>query len=113
MVTLAAVAVLYVAGVIDDREAFAGFSNPAPITIAGLYVLAAAAEVTGALTSLTERALGSVRGGSERRELARICIPAAAASAFVANTPLVGMLAPRIAEWCRRTGGRHPAISCH
>lgn len=104
IVTLAAVAVLYVLGVVDDREAFAGFANPAPITIAGLYVLAAAAEVTGALTPLTERALGSAPPGRERRELVRICVPAAAASALVANTPLVGMLAPRIAEWCRRTG---------
>lgn len=104
VVTLGAVAVLYVLGVVDDRAAFAGFANPAPITIAGLYVLAAAAEVTGALTPLTERALGSAEPGRERRELARICVPAAAASGLVANTPLVGMLAPRIAEWCRRTG---------
>jgi di/tricarboxylate transporter len=104
VVTLAAVAVLYVLGVVDDREAFSGFANPAPITIAGLYVLAAAAEVTGALTPITERALGSAQPGRERRELVRICVPAAAASAFVANTPLVGMLAPRLAEWCRRTG---------
>jgi di/tricarboxylate transporter len=104
VITFGAVVVLLVLGVIDDGEAFAGFGNPAPITIAGLYVLAAAAEVTGALTPLTERAFGSSGVRRQRRELARICIPGAAASAFVANTPLVGMLAPRIAEWCRKTG---------
>lgn len=104
VVTLGAVAVLFVAGVVDDQGAFAGFGNPAPITIAGLYVIAAAADVTGALTPLTQRALRTGAAKSERRELARICVPAAAASAFVANTPLVGMLAPRIAEWCRQTG---------
>jgi len=104
VVTLGAVALLYVVGVIEVDEAFAGFANPAPVTIAGLYVLAAAAEVTGALTPLTDRALGTGAVIAERIQLARVCVPAAGLSAFVANTPLVGMLAPRIAEWCRRTG---------
>lgn len=104
IVTVGAVVVLFVLGVVDDQGAFAGFGNPAPITIAGLYVLAAAAEATGALTPITNRAFGSGPPGRERWELTRICVPAAAASAVVANTPLVGMLAPRIVEWCRRTG---------
>ncbi len=104
-VTLVAVTVLHLAGVIDFQEAFGGLANSAPITIAALYVLAAAVEATGALTGLTDRLLGSgAAEGGERRQLARICVPAAAASAFIANTPLVAMLAPRIDSWCRRTG---------
>ncbi len=39
---LGAVVVLLVAGVIDTSQAFAGFSNPAPLTVAALYVVAAA-----------------------------------------------------------------------
>ncbi|MGH9025994.1 MAG: SLC13 family permease [Acidimicrobiia bacterium] len=104
---LGAVILLFVTGVIDDEQAFAGFSNPAPITIVALYVLAGAAEVTGALEPLTNRVLGqrptdgTVR--SERRDLTRIVVPTTAASAFIANTPLVGMLAPRVAGWARRS----------
>ncbi|MEJ5255307.1 MAG: SLC13 family permease [Acidimicrobiales bacterium] len=63
----------------------------------------AAADITGALSGLTRRALG--RGaGSERRTLARMLFPVMLASGFVANTPLVAMLAPRITTWARRTG---------
>jgi di/tricarboxylate transporter len=105
---LGAVIVLFVTGVIDDEQAFAGFSNPAPITIAALYVLAGAAEVTGALEPLTNRVLGRRQAHgthrSERRDLTRIVVPTTAASAFIANTPLVGMLAPRVAGWARRSG---------
>jgi di/tricarboxylate transporter len=98
-----AVVLLYLLGVVDEAQAFSGFSNIAPLTVAALYVLAGAADITGALSGLTRRALG--RGaGSERRTLARMLFPVMLASGFVANTPLVAMLAPRITTWARRTG---------
>ena len=103
VVMLCGLAAVYVGGVVDEADAFSGFSNPAPITVAALYVLAGASERTGALQSLTERAFG--RGTRhERRQLARMLFPTAAASGFVANTPLVSMLAPRADAWARRVG---------
>ena len=99
-----AVVVLYLAGVVDAEGAFSGFSNLAPLTVAALYVLAGAADITGALSGITNRALGGGSGSSERRGLARIVLPVMGASAFIANTPLVAMLAPRVAAWARRTG---------
>ncbi|MCH9730063.1 MAG: hypothetical protein K0U84_10380 [Actinomycetia bacterium] len=42
--------------------------------------------------------------GRHRGELLRVCGPSAAVSAFIANTLLVAMLAPRVVWWCRRTG---------
>lgn len=105
---LAATIVCFVAGVIDEDAAFSGFSNPAPITVAALYVLAGATETTGALQGLTDRVLGGRRAGatarSEARDLTRVVVPGAVASAFIANTPLVSMVAPRIVSWSRRTG---------
>jgi di/tricarboxylate transporter len=105
----AAVTVLLVAGVIDEKGALAGFSNDAPATVAALYILAGAAELTGALDGLTTKALGNTPADAtsprkERRQLARICFPSMSASAFIANTPLVGMLAPRVLAWCERSG---------
>jgi di/tricarboxylate transporter len=106
----AAVTVLLVAGVIDEKGALAGFSNDAPATVAALYILAGATEITGALDGLTTKALGNRAAADEtsrrreRRQLARICFPSMGASAFIANTPLVGMLAPRVLAWCERTG---------
>jgi di/tricarboxylate transporter len=94
---LSAVIALLVAGVIDTKQAFSGFSNAAPITVAALYVLARAVEDTGVLRPLVAMALGAGRG--ERTSLLRLCLPAAAASAFLNNTPIVAMLMQPISEW--------------
>lgn len=102
-----AVTTLLIAGVVDQDRALVGFSNEAPITVAALYVLAGAVKITGALERITERVLGSnaATGGNDtRRTLARILFPSMAASAFIANTPLVAMVAPRVLTWARRTG---------
>jgi di/tricarboxylate transporter len=93
---------LMVTGVIDTEAAFAGFSNPAPITVAALFVVAAAVEKTGALQPLVTAALRTGDGG--RRELARLLVPTAAASAFLNNTPIVAMLAPQVADWAEKRG---------
>lgn len=104
-----AVTTLLVAGVIDEKGALLGFANEAPVTVAALYILAGAAEITGALDGVTARALGNKPGAAdtptiERANVARIAYPSMAVSAFIANTPLVGMLAPRVLAWCERTG---------
>jgi di/tricarboxylate transporter len=94
--------VLMVAGVIDTEAAFSGFSNPAPITVAALFVVAAAVAKTGALQPLVTAALRTGNGG--RWELARLLVPTAAASAFLNNTPIVAMLAPQVADWAEKRG---------
>ncbi len=95
----AMVAVL-VAGVVTPAEAFAGFANPAPITVAALYVLARAVEKTGALTPVVAATLGE--NGGSRRSLARLMVPTIGASAFLNNTPIVAMLAPQVAAWAEQ-----------
>jgi di/tricarboxylate transporter len=104
-----AVTCLLLAGVLDQEGALVGFSNEAPIIVAALYVLAGAVEITGAFDRVTFRALEDRRSAdtpdrASRRQLVRLTYPSAAASAFIANTPLVGMVAPRVVSWCRRTG---------
>src|SRR3990170_1014579 len=85
------------AGIIPPIEALAGFSNPAPVTIAALYVLAKAADKTGALTP----AVGSLLGNnhSQRMTTARLTVPATFTSAFLNNTPIVAMLIPQVEIW--------------
>ena len=85
------------AGIISPAEALAGFSNPAPVTIAALYVLAKAADKTGALTPLVGSLLGN--GYSQRMTTARLTIPTTFASAFLNNTPIVAMLIPQVESW--------------
>lgn len=101
-VVLVATVSLFLAGIVTVEQAFAGFSNPAPITVAALYVLARAIEKTGALQPLIAAALGD--GNKGRVALARLLVPTACASAFLNNTPIVAMLMPQVAAWANRRG---------
>ena len=99
---LGAVVALLLAGVISPQEALNGFSNPAPVTVAALYIVARAVEKTGALQPLIRQTLGS--GSGSRMGLARLLVPAAGASAVLNNTPIVAMLTPQVAEWAHKRG---------
>ena len=97
-----AMVVLLVTGVVSPQQAFAGFSNPAPITVAALFVLARAVEKTGVLLPLVA---GTLSGeASTRGNLTRLLLPAAGASAFLNNTPIVAMLIPQVSAWAERRG---------
>jgi di/tricarboxylate transporter len=102
LAVLGANIVLLLAGVIDAGQALSGFSNPAPITVAALFVVAAAVEKTGALQPLIAATLG--RGNGGRRDLLRLLLPTAGASAVLNNTPIVAMLAPQVADWAEKRG---------
>ena len=54
-----AVVALLIAGVVTTAQAFGGFSNPAPITVAALYVLSRAVQKTRALQPFVATTLGS------------------------------------------------------
>ncbi|MCL1597985.1 MAG: SLC13 family permease, partial [Actinomycetia bacterium] len=94
----AMVAVL-VPGIVTPAQAFAGFSNPAPITIAALYIVARAVEKTGVLSPV----VGWMLGGrdDERATLARVTVPTTVMSGFLNNTPIVAMLIPQLEAWSR------------
>lgn len=102
VITFTGVVILLVSGVIDSDEAFAGFSNSAPITVAALFVVASAVSKTGAIDSLTGYLLGN--SGNTRRPMLRLLTPTIAVSGFVNNIPLVAMLMPRVTGWAKRRG---------
>jgi di/tricarboxylate transporter len=97
---MAGAVALLLAGVIDPGEAFAGFGNPAPMTVAALYILARAVDKTGLLNPLVYGLMGTGDGG--RATLTRLLVPAAFASALLNNTPIVAMLIPVVLAWCER-----------
>ncbi len=106
MSMVSAVVVLLVAGVIDERQAFSGFSNAAPMTVAALYIVARAVERTGALEPFVRFAMGD--GPTGPGSLLRMLVPSAVASAFLNNTPIVAMLMPTV---CASAEKRHIAPS--
>jgi len=100
LVLIGAVTLLLLTGIIDPSEAFVGFSNPAVITIAALFVVAAAVKETGGLDLAGRVVLGrprSLAGGQ-----LRMMFPVAALSAFLNNTPVVAMFVPLVTGWARR-----------
>lgn len=99
---LGALITLLLVGAAGPEAAFAGFASPATITVAGLFVVAAGLKEHAGIERLLERALAGAVG--QRRLLARIAFPTAAASTVIANTPLVAALAPVVRTWSDRAG---------
>ena len=95
-------AALFVLGVTDAQQAFEGFANTAPITVAALYVIAGAIDRTGVLEPLVSKLLS--RQGSLRKDLSKLILPSAVGSAFLANTPIVAMLTPAVTRWADGQG---------
>ncbi len=100
LVLIAGLTVLLLSGVLDPAEAFVGFSNPAVITIAALFVVAAGVKETGGLDLAARLVLGRPRSLAGAQ--LRMMFPAAALSAFLNNTPVVAMFVPLVTSWARR-----------
>jgi di/tricarboxylate transporter len=98
-VMLGGLVLVLVPGVVTPEQALSGFSNPAPFTIAALYVIAGAVQRTGILAPLGTRVFGG--DGSPAASLWRITVPTTAASSVLNNTPIVAMLIPQVEAWAR------------
>lgn len=99
---LATTIFLMLIGIIEPEQAFAGFSNEAPIVVASLLVFARAAEISGLLQPIIDRFIGT--GPAPRGLLARVTFPLTLVSAFLNNTTLVAMSIPAIIDLCNRKG---------
>ncbi len=89
---------VYLAGVVPFDEAFAGLSNPAPLTLACLYVIAAGVDRTGGLIRPTRSVL------NQRTGFAGMLVATSTLSSVMANSPIVAMLVGPVTRWAERTG---------
>ena len=93
-VTAAGAAALFIVlGLVPDEDVMGVFSNPAPITIAAMFVVSGALVRTGVLDAIA----GLIIGWAGDRPIVAIGIFIAvtiAASAFMNNTPVVLVLIP-------------------
>jgi len=99
-VATAGAAAFLLLGYISTEEALAVFSNPAPITIAAMFILSSALVSTGVLDAASSYFVGV----SERRgpvALVLLLLGAALASGLMNNTPLVIVLIPIISRMAR------------
>ena len=95
-----AVVLLAALGILKPEEAFAGFANGGMLTVAALFVVAAALRETGVMEFVGERFLGHVETeGKALFYMAAVLIPSAM---VLNNTPKVALLVPVLIAWCRK-----------
>lgn len=94
---------LVLSGVVTPEEGIAGFSNPATITVAFMFVLSAALLKTGALQSVAHQ-LSAIFRKSYRLGMVLMMLMIALFSAFVNNTPVVAVFIPVVMQIAYASG---------
>ncbi|WP_417728791.1 SLC13 family permease [Roseovarius sp.] len=100
VVAIAGVAVLLVLGVLPYDMALAVFSNPAPWTIAAMFIVMGALVRTGALDAFTSLAERQAKD-RPRMAIAMLLISVVIGSAFMNNTPVVVVMIPVFVQLAR------------
>lgn len=100
LVLLLAMLTLLTLGVLDPKQALAGFSNEGMITVAAMYVVAAGLRDTGAIDLVVQRLLGRPRSLAAAQF--KVMLPTVALSSFINNTPVVATFLPAILAWAKR-----------
>lgn len=103
LVSLMILLTLGITGLVTPAEAFSGFSNPAVITVAAMFVLCAGLTQTGALRPLTTRLL-KMSGQNEGRMVLIIMLTSALFSAFINNIGATALLMPLAIEMGQKGG---------
>jgi len=97
LVALLIMTILMLTGVVSPQEGISGFSNPATITVAFMFVLSDALLKTGALQHLTHHLSGVFKSNYLRGMILMMGL-IALISAFVNNTPVVAVFIPVIIQ---------------
>ncbi|MFL2785189.1 MAG: SLC13 family permease [Paracoccaceae bacterium] len=100
VVAIAGVSVLLISGVLPYDSALAVLSNPAPWTIAAMFIVMGALVRTGALDALTSLAEAQAKH-HPRRAIGLMIGFVALASAVVSNTPVVVVMIPVFVQLAR------------
>ena len=101
-IMLGAAVVSALVGLISPKTVFEGFADTSMLTVAALYIVAAAMRETGAVDTLGRWILG--RATSEKQVMWRMFGFVTPLSAFMNNTPLVAMMIPVLQGWCKTHG---------
>ncbi|WP_193368375.1 SLC13 family permease [Pelagibius marinus] len=105
IVALCAVGVLLVTGILSTADVLSVFSNPAPFTIAAMFVLSAALERTGVIDGLG-RLVDRAGGRAPLLSTAVLLGSVMLLSAFINNTPVVVILTPVVISLAHAMGIR-------
>ncbi len=103
VVAMVGVSVLLVTGVLSYDDAVAALSNPAPWTIAAMFIIVGALVRTGALNAMTQVAERQAKI-NPARAIGGALLFVAFASAIMNNTPLVVVMIPVFVQLSRTLG---------
>ncbi|MFO8083686.1 MAG: SLC13 family permease [Desulfobacterales bacterium] len=95
LIAIGIIVSLMLTRVISPFEAVEGFSNPAVITVAAMFLLSQAMVRTGALGFVTEKII-AFSGGNPKFAFLMILVIVGVSSAFINNTPVVVLFIPII-----------------
>ena len=95
LVSLLVLVALALTRLVSIEQAFSGFSNPAVVTVAGMFIISAGLVNTGALAPVGERLI-RIAGKNELRMIIAIMVTSASFSAFVNNIGATAMLMPLV-----------------
>ena len=102
MVFLGAIAILFVTGVLDAKEAFSGFSSTSVVVIGVLFVVVAGLTYTGVLQWIVKHLLGQPK--TYTKAIFRLMLPVAALSSFLSNTTVVALFVSIVKMWSKKLG---------
>ena len=102
LVFLGAIAILFVTGVLDAKEAFSGFSSASVIVIAVLFVVVTGLTHTGVLQWIVKHMLGQPK--SYTKAVMRLMLPVAGLSSFLSNTTVVALFVGIVKMWSKKLG---------
>ena len=100
LVFLGAIAILYVTGVLDAKEAFSGFSSTSVVVIGVLFIVVAGLMHTGVLQWIVKNLLG--QPSSYSKAVVRLMLPVAALSSFLSNTTVVALFVNIVKMWSKK-----------
>ncbi len=86
-------------GIIPIETALTGFSSNGLITVACLFIVAAAIKEVGLIQPLIVKLMKAT--SQPIFVLAKLLLPVSFLSAFLNNTPIVAALIPAVRNWCR------------
>ena len=100
LVFLGAIAILFVTGVLDAKEAFSGFSSTSVVVIGVLFVVVSGLTHTGVLQWIVKHLLGQPGGYS--KAVVRLMLPVAFLSSFLSNTTVVALFVGIVKMWSKK-----------
>jgi di/tricarboxylate transporter len=97
---LGVIAVFYITGILDEKEALSGFSSNSVVMVGVLFAVVAGLVHTGVLQWMVKHLLGIPK--SYKGAIVRLMLPVAALSSVLSNTTVVALFVNIVKIWAKK-----------